>query len=265
MRAAIIAPISLMDRYQRTGYHLALAHLAHHKDYRDFYHRARERGDFTILDNSVIELGMPVSYEDLREACRLIRPSEIVLCDFPKDPKQTYDWAKHYGPYFKDEFPGIKLMVVPQWRYHGIVESWLSSMCHLTELEFIDTVGIPKFLGDFRRQACALLDESPGMRQGLDFHLLGTYDNPLEVMELSRYDWIRGVDSKIPVRLGQLGIAMHPERGLLTNLRGHLPSLDFLNSDDPMPIITSHNCKVYRGWAQGSTMGEVVRLASSTR
>jgi hypothetical protein len=89
------------------------------------------------------------------------------------------------------------------------------------------------------------------LRLDKEFHLLGTWSNPLEVEFMTRYKWIRGVDSKAPVRFGQYGVALHPKDGLLADFREAIPPLDFDRPDDPMPVITDHNVRTYLNWARG--------------
>ena len=255
MNAAVIAPVGLLERYCTTEYHLALAHLMGDEKYLEFYHKAARKGEFVILDNSVIELGKPVEAVDLMAAVEAFQPNEVVLCDFPQNPAATESWARQFGPAFKERWPDLKLMAVPQWQYKGVIESWLANYVELIRYDFVDTVGIPKFLGEYRPQVCAIIDEM-GTAADKEYHLLGTWGNPVEVKALARYDWIRGVDSKIPVRAGQYGVALHPQQGLL-GARHDLPALDFYYDADPMPIITSHNCKVYRSWAEFGKEAEV--------
>lgn len=252
MRAAIISPTGLLGRYaKKTNYHLVLAHILwqNDKEYFDFYKRRIEAGDFVILDNSVIELGRPVDYEVLYKTCKELQPSELVLCDYPQDPRRTLEWAHTYGPKFKDEFPEMQLMVVPQWFGSKDPKNWLDSMWHLSDLDFVDTIGIPKFLSTARPKVIDALHDN---RPDKQYHLLGTWGNPVEVRAYEGYNWIRGVDTKAPVRLGQYGVALHPHRGLLASMRSAVPDLDFQNSQDPLPIITEHNVKTYVGWTQGA-------------
>lgn len=247
MKAAIIAPTGLLSRYANTGYHLALAHLRSNVRYVEFYKEARANGEFVILDNSVIELGRPVDFGELFRAIETFNPSEVVLCDFPRDPKKTFEWAYTNGPKLKENFPNLKQMVVPQWYGSQTPNNWLESMWHLSELEWVDTIGIPKFLKSMRPAIVMELDiKRP---EGKEFHLLGTYDNPIEVKQYKDKTWIRGVDTKAPVRFGQSCIALHPTRGLVAARNAARP-LEFDNPDDPMPIITTHNVRTFTDWAE---------------
>jgi hypothetical protein len=261
LKAAIISPTGLLRRYSaKSKYHLALAHLIEDgNDYTKFYQERIESGQFVILDNSVIELGHPVEYTDLHRAVKILNPTELVLCDFPKDPEQTYKWACHYGPQIKDEFPDMKLMAVPQWYGSKMVGNWLKSYDELSALEYVDTIGVPKFLGHDRPLVMAHLQEQRNPE--VEHHLLGTYGNPaVEIATYSQYDWIRGIDSKAPVRYGQQGVLFHPMVGPLVEVRDRLAPMSFTDANDPWPIVCNFNCNVYLEWADPDPMGQVLQF-----
>lgn len=237
----MIAPTGLIRRYCTTGYHLVLAHLVlQDEEYAELY---REVPGFKILDNSVIELGRPLSTDELLEAAKKVNADEIVIPDYIKDADKTIDSAYKYG----EELTGYKLMAVPQGQDP---REWYRCYKTLQDLPFISTFGIPKSLKEDRVQICHWINREIIMTQGQkwDYHILGTFGNPIEVAELAEYDWIRGVDSKIPVRAGQLGILFDKSRGLLAN-RDDMPPLDFGNADDPIPMATVYNIRTFRIWA----------------
>jgi hypothetical protein len=221
-------------------------------DYLHFYQTRVNGGDYVILDNSVIELGQPVSYESLVNAVQALRPSELVLCDFPQNPFKTLQWAFEYGPRFKEEFPDMKLMVVPQWYGSKDHNNWIASMWELAELDCVDVIGIPKFLGSERPKVVDTLRRKRPDRK--EWHLLGTWENPAEVKAYEHDTWIRGVDTKAPVRLGQYGVVLHPTRGLLASMRNSIPAMEFDMASDPLPIVTEHNVKTFISWATGKEL-----------
>jgi hypothetical protein len=164
------------------------------------------------------------------------------------------------GAQLKKLYPDMKLMVVPQWGQGRVFEDWWASFLWLRNLPFADTIGLPKFIRGGRFVAAQRLEQEPMLRLDKEFHLLGTWGNPLEVKDMTRYKWIRGVDSKAPVRFGQYGVALHPERGLLSDFRDAIPALEFNNADDPMPVITDHNVRTYLTWARGEQDAKVLQF-----
>jgi hypothetical protein len=262
LRAAVIAPIGLLKRYAaRSKYHLCLAHLCQDLNpYSEFYRDAVARGEYVILDNSIIELRRPMTETQLYTAINIIRPTEFVCQDFPRDPPTTHFWAMHKAPELKKRYPNMKLMVVPQWNESRLLGDWWASFLWLKELPFIDTIGLPKFIREGRYYVTQDIDKDPALYRDKEFHLLGTWGNPLEVKDMAQYEWIRGVDSKAPVRFGQSGVTLHPERGLLADFRDEIPALDFNSADDPMPVITDHNVRTYLTWARGEQDAKVLRF-----
>jgi hypothetical protein len=252
-----------LKRYAaRSRYHLCLAHLILEEGpYFQFYKETVERGEYVIMDNSIIELhGEPMPNHELLRAIDLLHPTEFVCQDFPRDPATTHFWAMNKAPELKKRYPDMKLMVVPQWGQGRVFEDWWASFMWLRNLPFIDTIGLPKFIRGGRLTAAERLEEEPLLRLDKEFHLLGTWSNPLEVEFMTRYKWIRGVDSKAPVRFGQYGVALHPKDGLLADFREAIPPLNFDRPDDPMPVITDHNVRTYLNWARGKQDAKVLQF-----
>lgn len=246
MKLAVIAPKEHLLRYCRTDYHLALAHMMDDPEYVRFY-RDTAKG-FVILDNSVMELGAAVGSEFLEAAVQAFQPDELVLPDVPFDADTTFHNAEVYAPYFKMRYPNLKLMVVPQGED---VVCWMKDYYRYLRIPGIDTIGIPKHRKELRLGILEAIDRDRPFRW--EHHLLGTWGNPgTELPQVrDRFDWVRGVDSKIPVRLGRLGIALHPERGMLFDGRYELPELPLSVEDDPFPIVSAYNIDVMRRWTGG--------------
>jgi len=232
--------------------------------YSEFYRDAAARGEYVILDNSIIELRRPMTHDGLLQAIDTVQPTEFVCQDFPRDSATTHFWAMNKAPELKKRYPDMKLMVVPQWDAAQLLADWWASFLWLKELPFIDTIGLPKFIREGRYYVAQDIDKDPALYRDKEFHLLGTWGNPIEVQEMSQYKWIRGVDSKAPVRFGQYGIALHPKEGLLggDELRDAIPPLEFDTSDDLMPSITDHNVGTYLMWARGQRDAKVLQFAT---
>lgn len=260
MKAAIIAPTGLLKRYCNSGYHLALAHMLEDSQYLQFYRAKRDLGDYIILDNSVIELGHPVGPDHLIMACDLLQPSELVLADFPRDPVGTHFWAEKYAAGFKARYPDMKLMAVPQWSEFGAIHEWLTSYEELCAIPEVDVLGIPKFLKHHRAAIVHWLDRGRCFEK--EHHLLGTWGNPIEILSYSHFSWIRGVDTKAPVRFGQHGIVFHAELGTMLpdEIRDVLPAMNFDYSEDPFPLIVHHNVKTFTGWTLHRELADVIYL-----
>jgi hypothetical protein len=256
MQAAVIAPTALLDRYCVTSYHLALAHMTvADDDYRYFYADRKRQGDFVIMDNSVIELEEPLDMDDLMKACMMVGADEIVLPDHPHDSKNTMEDAYEYSEWVYTRFPIIRQMAVPQGRD---IQDWMECYFELVKLPFVDTIGIPKSLGSGRLIVMEMIDKVLHDVPRKEYHMLGTWANPTEIQRAANhYDWVRGVDSKIPVRAGLAGIQFHPLHGLMTE-RHQLPPLLFDTTEDPFPVVTQFNVNTFIDWAQGIVATEGV-------
>jgi hypothetical protein len=232
-----------------TSYHLALAHLVLENDqYRYFYAARKRQGDFLIMDNSVIELEDPLPIADLLKAVIMTRADELVLPDHPWNSRATLEDAYVYAGWMWKNNPDINLMGVPQGEN---VEDWMQCFADMVQIPNIDTIGIPKSLGSNRLKVLKMIDDAQPTLPLKDYHLLGTWGNPTEVQYASNhYSWIRGCDSKIPVRAGLAGVQFHPTQGLIAK-RAEIPSLDFDALADPFPIITQYNVNRFIKWAQG--------------
>jgi hypothetical protein len=216
-------------------------------EYAGFYRDRSEAGEFVILDNSVIELGYPLGASELIMAAKTIKAAEVVLPDRPGESDFTLTQVKAAGPGLKAALPDTKLMAVPQGRSVG---EWFISAQDILDTGYVGAIGIGKFLGSMRQVIVEELDRIFS-RQGAfwptDFHLLGTWGNPIEIKDLAGYEWIRGVDSKLPVRLGLRGITLHPAAGMLSRIRPE--PMHFDDDVDLMPHITSWNVGVFDAWA----------------
>jgi len=265
MKVAIIAPTRFLNRYSTTGYHLALAHMVlNDPEYRSFYRDKPyvAKDGYVILDNSMVELDKPLSLEDLHVAVTMIRPDELILPDFLDDPYGTVEAAKDTVAYFKNLFPTMKLQAVPHWTPSHTPQHWQDCYNELCDIDGIDVIGIRKGLKSARPDCVQWLDENRA--EHVEHHLLGTWHWLKEVQSLTHYSWIRGIDSKAPVRLGQAGIVLHPMEGLVVpQLRAACPPLDFGMKVDLFPIITQYNVNLFIDWAESRRPADVIELHRS--
>lgn len=93
----------LEDLIPLTDLDFAVAHrVVQDEDYASFYRR-REPGRELILDNSMHEIGAPVSWEMLREAADLVKPNYVIipdsLIDFTWSFRQIEHATKHLESY----------------------------------------------------------------------------------------------------------------------------------------------------------------------
>jgi len=259
MKVAFIAPVNALTYWGGiTDYHMALTHLVlSNQAYRHFYWHKSRSGHYVILDNSVIELGASVEFNTLVSAAKLIEAKEIILPDVLDDSAATLKRAKECLYYAKHEglTSKFRFMVVPQGK---TLQEWIESYNDLKDLG-VWSIGIPKRLGRLYRTSDKK-EQAIGRAHVLYYlcthdlidtrrvhHLLGIYDNPVEIKVLSAYDWIRGVDSQLPFWAAANGIRFHPEKGLLERRNGRNIILDDdVKLDDD---IVGHNILCMLRWA----------------
>ena len=220
MKFAIICPIPLLNEFAvASDYHMALTHLVlMNQQYTSFYKARSLSGDYVILDNSIIELGNAVDILKLVEAAELIHATEIVLPDVYRNKDATLSAVHHALEKGKDRLNEYKLMAVPQGQNYA---EWFECYHELITIKEIDVIGIPKVTSTFgdsdkgRIVLCDILDGKQRLGIGTDkeYHLLGVWNNPYpEIPKLSAFSWIRGVDTILPIQMGQRGISLSETR-----------------------------------------------------
>lgn len=201
MEFAHITPEGYLDIMNGRKVQMSLAHLiGRYEKYSKYYKRQSEEGNFIIMDNGVIE-GDQQPLEVLVKKAKFIGASELVVPDAFLDCDKTLEMASECIPYLREHLPGVKLQVVP----HGnTIKEWLTCAQHLISMD-IDTIGVPKVLTkiggrDARLEVLQTLGKST---RGLDIHMLGCWNNPLEAVilqeagEAGEIPKVRSMDSAI--------------------------------------------------------------------
>lgn len=244
MKIAVICPIPLLRKYAIVSdYHMALTHLVlESEEYANFYAQRRLRGDYVILDNSLIEMGSAMDMEKVLEAAQRIKPNEVVLPDVFKEGKATLEAIDRCLMSYGKELAKYKTMAVAQGHNYG---QWLECHNELITYDEINVIGIPKVTSTFkdvggRYGLCANLGMNQLNSPDKAYHLLGVWDNPFpEIYGISAYSWVRGVDTVLPVLMGTLGVAFNDIDGLLVP-RPQM-AVDFHSAFNPFPDIVERN------------------------
>lgn len=213
MRVAHITPINYLT--SRTDYHMALTHLVLEGNEKYINHfRCLPSNDYIILDNSVIELGTAVSIEQVLEAAKIIGADEIILPDAFCDKDRTIELLNEIMSTQKYHDIPYKMMAVPQGK---TVEDWFECYNYILDLPIIHTIGIPKVIDAIfpggRLALLDFLDDYLLIDESKEYHLLGVWNNPIEIRWAATFDWIRGVDSSVAYVCGSRGIRFDPYAG----------------------------------------------------
>lgn len=194
----------------------------HAFNYRRYYtQRARNDKRFTILDNGAWEENRSAPAAQLLEAVRVLDPQEVVAPDILKDGTGTFIQTVEFllenvwMHTAEDLEAPRRVMVVPQgktlkeWqrRYADTV-----NMCEALGVTSKITVGVPKWLDwlnedQTRLEVLDRMQAAGDLAIHLPHHLLGGGRRPLrEVINARTQEYIRSIDTSVPVALGLAGI-----------------------------------------------------------
>ena len=269
MELALIAPTSVLDLYATSTVTMCLAHQVlqdpiYAEHYRDLSMKLRVRTKrlqgTVIMDNSLWELGNPMTIEDLQKACEVVRPTELIVPDAFRDGPKTVELLTKFLDAIGTVLDGLP------WRRNLAVahgkdrEEWLECFDTLNEHAYVHTVGLPKVLDDIwtpgGRVGCLMfLEASRRIHTDAhkEYHCLGLWDDPIEVLLLSRFSWLRSLDTALPIHAGLQATRFHPELGL-SRRRTRRPSTYFdLPRERIMVCVKdiNHNVNLLKRWARG--------------
>jgi hypothetical protein len=205
MQVATILPTAYLPMIENEKYHMCLAHLiGKDKKYTEFYQKIAQKEDnYVIMDNGVIE-GNQRPIDELVKKATLVGADEMILPDVYMDEDATLEHSYDALDYIQQFYPSgldLKLMAVPQGK---TLDEWLECANIMIGWD-IDCLGIPKVLTkivgrDGRLEALKALGNKV---RGLDIHLLGCWNSPIEIMLIEKAAQakiikpVRGVDSAI--------------------------------------------------------------------
>ena len=245
MKLANIVPIPLLKRYGRlTKYHLVLSYLVKEsEEYADFYKSCSEKGDYIIIDTSVIELGKPLTIQEQLPIAERVGASEVMCADYPMDKDRTLEATANDLSKIPKDFP-YKIFAVAQGKnFAELVECYKE----LIKFDRIDTIGFSFTMSIFwkvpvdRYAFTEYLVKSELLDKTKEYHLLGTGFSGQEISLQSKFKWLRGVDSRLAVIQGLDNKTVSETRTTR--------SFDFYSSEDN-PLILN-NIKTLKKWAKG--------------
>lgn len=269
MDIALISPTSILKNFCLTSkVQMCLAHriLSEDSEYIEFYRKQSDNGATVILDNSLWELGDAMTIDKLIEAAKLVKPTELIVPDVFRDGPATLKRFNNFtfqamaagfdGP-CSEEYPWQKNFVVVHGKDR---QEWLECFDALNENHLAHTIGLPKVLDDIwnpgGRIGCVSFLEATGrVSPEKRYHCLGIWDDPIEVLCLSRHKWIRSLDTALPIHAGMHGIRFDGMLGL-SRRRPRRPHIYFdVSAEDLEPRLMDiqHNVLLLQEWANGRT------------
>lgn len=205
MKIATILPIPHLHIEIDSSYHLCLAHLMHISEYRDFFAtRTTRQGNYVIMDNGVVETGVPMPIQKLIDIAYDCRIDELIMPDQIWDMKETLKLGKDAVHTTLKNRMNLNIMAVPQG---NSPEEWKKCLKEMLQWP-IHTIGISKFVCKYfynRVEALSIADDL--IYSDKDIHLLGCASDPYEVFQVESIfpGRVRGVDSGIAAMYTQAG------------------------------------------------------------
>lgn len=210
MKIATILPLVWLSLEEKSHYHMCLGHLMEANfHYRDFFRKRAHMGCHVIMDNGVVETGVPMGAEQLLRLTHDCEITEVILPDQIGDRDATLKLghaAFRFG-FYKYGMTADKFMAVPQGKDAA---SWMS--CAREMLNWpVRSIGISKFvLKHFPSRLEALYHVPEVLASHKEIHLLGCPGDPGEIAQIEQ-TWpyrIRGVDSVIAAAYTAAGMSM---------------------------------------------------------
>lgn len=199
-------------------YHLLLAHhtLEEGAKFRTLFQEVQKvvaAGDLeapiVIMDNSIVELGNSVSFESVRDACRIIKeacPAATVIAVLPDvmgDGEATRDAVfEAYQQWTTDITCADEFMAVCQGKDWEDYEASLNVFINQEEFPKITWLGVPRILHKTlgtRTNAAIRAGYHEGVTHKV--HLLGFSDDPVDDKHAAQVTGIFGIDSAVPLRV----------------------------------------------------------------
>lgn len=209
LKIATILPVPFLNWENRADYHMCLAHLMHVPQYGQFFLDQAQSGKFVLMDNGVVETGLPLPFEELLTIGRAFDVTQMTLPDRIRDARATLELHEEAATGVRGRHPSF--MAIPQGRN---AEEWVS--CCQTMIEAapewgVRAIGVTKFLEGMVTQRSQAILASGLLDSGLDVHLLGCLANdPTEAYRshVACGYRLRGVDSGMAAIWTQAGLVV---------------------------------------------------------
>lgn len=234
---APVGPIQVLEQLNELRalgtYHLVLAH-----DVAEQPERFRKlfcnthTAHTIIIDNSVIELGFPITLREMSEAVRALHNGHnqlyAVYPDILMDAKSTVQeivkCAKEWAS-LRNDFHGVRFCAIPQGstkeEFFKCAEDILKQVPDAVDLWGIAKNFVDGGLSPTRWEAVKtveMVSQIYGKRR-IPMHLFGFTNNLFDDMIVARESIVKGIDSAVPLHMADKGLEIsfgmkgHPARG----------------------------------------------------
>lgn len=213
---APVALLELLDIHRELGdYLLFLAHdiLEHEAAYHELAGPISKETGFIILDNSTVELGLPMSAGDLIRAAEVVNPDCVVLPDVMRDADATIDATR--TALLELSHHDIPLMKIVQGNDLASFTKCIVWMSFHVPGHYW---AVPRWIANDFSSRLPIIRQVIGHDPEAKIHLLGMSRNLTDDIYCTKQDPVMGIDSANPIALGQSGVdirhnAAHVQRG----------------------------------------------------
>lgn len=186
---------------RKRPFHMALTHLVlQSEDYANLFQELTGDGRYVILDNSLMENGhTALGFDKVLDAAKRINASEVVLPDVWLNADATVQSANNTLLECLDKPIKQKIAAV----VHGTTKrEWLWCYDRLVEMSGIDVIHIPKVMDKYwpggRAALLHFMSNSGLISDRHQYHLLGIWNDPIELIACRKLHWIRSCDTALP-------------------------------------------------------------------
>lgn len=206
VKFAPIAPLGLYKELKATGnlgtFHLLLAHEVEQApdEYAELF-KDRPEEHIILMDNGTVELGAPVSPNVMEDAVRAVAPNVIILPDVIGDMEATIKIVKKFAKQYKElrDTYNCELMGVIQGKTQTQLIECADEIDKATKC---DAFGIPRWITKEMGSRMGITMNIQFAFTSKQIHLLGFSNNLIDDISCARIPGIRGIDSSLPVVLG---------------------------------------------------------------
>jgi hypothetical protein len=267
MKIALIPPTGNLADFRSDLIHLVLSHLLRVPEYREFYQKCQQRGEYVILDNGAHE---NTAGED-PDLATLIHASEMVCPDVLFEGEETvrrcqqalFAWSE------SEKFDRLRphVMLVPQghtypeWRtclYRLLEEYDQFAVWHPRRFWRLPVIGLSKDYEVWPGGLHRLFETDLTMLMGQDgysVHMLGWGRDLWKLNEIARdfgaFLQLRSVDSAKPFVFARAGIRLDPNRPAPDYPRRTADYFTTSLTEEQLET-AKHNVLVFRACARGT-------------
>lgn len=240
---APVAPVEVLLQLKEKelidNYMLLLAHEVVEKP--NQYSELMEGFEGTvILDNSLIELGQPVSTDVMLAAASIVKPTFVVLPDKLNDREATVNMSHIAMDTWVNRLPAnTGLMVAAQGNTAEEAVWCIQDIVAHAKNKDKFLIGVPRIVANLqgtRARLTHLLTE-----QGYQVHLLGMSDFLYDDIQCAKMFGVQGIDSASPLRAGWEGQRFDGSTSWM------LPRDSYFNNCHYLSLNMVYNIGVIRG------------------